>query len=120
MTPRHALAALTLSLACLSGGASALAAQQAPRPSVPRALGLVLASSLNVREAPALDADVRASVPRGDTLCVIAVEGDWARVRVRGRADASVLEGFASRGFLSEVRVAASVLESAGCGPRSR
>ncbi len=97
--------------------AGPVAAQQATPSPPARALGVVLASALNVRTAPALDADVVTTVARADTVCVLSVEGDWAKIRLpTSSSEAPVLEGFASRGFLSEVRVAASTLQRAGCG----
>ena len=109
-----AVALVGLAVAAVPGSA-----QQSSEPRPARALGVVLASSLNVRAAPTLGADVRASVPRGDTLCILVVDGDWAEVRLQRRSsDARVLEGFASQGFLSEIRVTAETLTSAGCSPQ--
>lgn len=101
---------------------AAHASSQEPSSSPPaRALGVVLASSLNVRAAPGLNADVRTTAARGDTLCIVSVDGDWARVRLpRDSGSPEVMEGFASRGFLSEVRVVADDLETAGCGRQGR
>lgn len=76
----------------------------------------MLAASLNVRAEPTLDGAVRATVARGDTLCVVSVQGDWARVRVPGPPEgAAVVQGFAARGFLSEKRVTVDQLRHAGC-----
>lgn len=79
------------------------------------AYAVVLASSLNVRAAPSLSADIEGRAPRRSTLCVVRIVDDWAEVRtptdVRPR-----VRGFVSRGFVSERRVANPELQELGCG----
>lgn len=79
----------------------------------------VLAGSLNVRDAPSLNGRVVGSLVRGDRLCVIRYEGDWAEIRtpVPEGATAEPRRGFVSRGFLSETRADPATLEQIGCRP---
>lgn len=66
--------------------------------------GSVVPAHLNVRAAPDAHSAVKAVVPRGAVLDVVAVEGDWARVRVPGSNDdrfvlATMLDVDATRGL---------------------
>ncbi len=84
------------------------------------AYALVLASSLNVRAAPALDGVVVGSVARGDTVCVVRRVEDWAEVRIPG-AELTDPEGevataaYVSRAFLAERRIGSEDLARMGC-----
>jgi len=77
----------------------------------------VLAGSLNLRDAPSLNGRVVGSLSRGDRLCVIRYEGDWAEIRTPTLAGSTAepRRGFVSRGFLSETRADAATLEQVGC-----
>lgn len=75
---------------CASGGSGddrPRAAEQpapvsAPAESPRRSTVIVTASALNVRSAPAGDAEVLAKVSRGDELTVIATSSGWTNVRL--------------------------------------
>jgi hypothetical protein len=108
-----------LTVVALPGvGATPLAAQEGGGPQVEvNAYLVVLASRLNIREAPALDAPVAGVALRGQRLCAVRYSGDWAEVRTVPSAGdgAPTVVGFASRGFLSEVRAEVAELERLGC-----
>lgn len=74
----------------------------------------MITSSLNVRAGPSLEGDVVGAVGRGDQLCVLRVVDDWAEVRSPATVGDAV-EGFVSRGFISERRVSAEELAEMGC-----
>ena len=77
---------------------------------------VVLAARLNVRGAPSLDAQVLATVARGDTLCVVSVRDDWAEVFApTDGAPGETLQGYVARGFLAERRGPQSALAEVGC-----
>ena len=112
--PARAGLRLAAFLALLPLGATAQTPTTAPGAAT--AYAVVLAARLNLREAPTLQARVRAVAERGDTLCVTRFSGDWAEVFVPGAPpDADPLRGFAARGFLSERRASAEALERVGC-----
>ena len=87
-------------------------AEDSTRPATSYAL--VLSSSLNVREAPSLDADVVGGVPRGQRLCVRGFEGDWAEVYTP-LEQRPAFEGFVSRGFISGRRATPDELREIDC-----
>lgn len=102
------------------------AAAQEARVPASTGVAVVLASSLNVRAAPRLEGAVVGAVQRGDTVCVTGRDSDWLRVRspasrrpegqaTEPRPAAPILDGFAARGFLSEVRLVPEALRAAGC-----
>lgn len=99
---------------------------QESRAPVSTGIAVVLASSLNVRATPRLEGAVVGAVQRGDTVCVTGRDSDWLRVRSPAsrrpegqaadpRPAATILDGFAARGFLSEIRLAPEALRAAGC-----
>jgi hypothetical protein len=61
---------------------------------MPDRIGLVTASSLNLRPAPSTDQDPLAGLPRGTRLQVLDRQDSWLRVR------AADLEGFVSADFV--------------------
>lgn len=80
---------------------------------------VVLSARLNVRERPGLDAKVLDTAARGDVLCVLGYEGDWARVRRPSsipEGEGPVAVGWVSRGFVSETRAPDRRLDEMGCG----
>lgn len=93
--------------------------QTGPEPS---AYLVVIASRLNIREAPTLDARVVGSAARGERLCALRYQGDWAEVRTPGTATspAGRTRGFVSRGFVSETRATREQLQAMGCGAEVR
>ncbi len=97
---------------------ASLAAQTESAERTAVAYAVVLAGTLNVRTTPQLDADVAATVVRGDTLCVLSHSDDWLEVRTREAAPkpSAKQEGFVSRGFVSERRVGLGALNEMGCG----
>lgn len=103
-------------------GTGPLAAQEAPdtTPATSASYAVVLASRLNVRAEPSLDATVRFAVERSDTLCVLGVIDDWADVRTRSVPGdpTSVRRGYVARGFISEHRPTAERLAALGCAAR--
>lgn len=110
--------AVGFALGCLTAMPSGVAGQ-ASDDLVPTGYATVLAGSLNVRDAPSLNGQVVGSAARGETLCVITFEGDWAEVVTPlNEADASSrIRGYVSRGFISEARADAETLLAMGCGP---
>ncbi len=108
------LGAVGVALGLVMGGASPAEAQLSD-PSTPAiSQALVLASRLNVRASPSLSGDVRGSAPRGASLCIIRIAGEWVEVRTPV-GERPALHGFVSRGFISERRVSAAELEELGC-----
>jgi hypothetical protein len=63
----------------------------------------VAAASVNVRKGPSTGTPVVATLSRGDTLEVLARDGDWARVRTRAG-----VEGYVSARFLQPVPATAA------------
>lgn len=111
--------ALTFVLCATDGSGAFAQAPGVPQPERAHAYLVVLAGSLNVREAPALGAPVRRAMPRGATLCLVRYEGDWAEVTTPRGAEGAPppTRGFVSRGFVSERRTTTSNLAGMGCGP---
>ena len=73
--------------ALLAGALAHSVAAQSTTPSRPASgYAVVLASALNIRERPALDAPVVGVATRGEHLCVLRVEEDWAEVVARAPA----------------------------------
>ena len=110
--------AVGFALGCLTAMPSGVDGQ-ASDDLVPTAHATVLAGSLNVRDSPSLNGQVVGSAARGETLCVIAFEGDWAEIvtpLTEGGAP-SRIRGYVSRGFVSEARADAETLRAMGCGP---
>ena len=81
---------------------------------------VVLAGELRVRDGPSLEATIVGAAARGEELCVLRYEGDWAEVVTPTLADrpGEPLRGFVSRGFVSERRAAPAELERMGCRPQ--
>jgi Bacterial SH3 domain len=118
---RGTAAVVVLSTLPLLGAAPGIEAQRpetGPEDTIP-AYMLVIAGRLNIRARPGLDAPVVGTALRGETLCLIRYDGDWAEVRSAvvegGRAET---RGFVSRGFVAERRASPRQLVEAGCPPR--
>lgn len=100
--------------------AHSVAAQSTTPPRPVLGYAVVLASALNIRERPALDAPVVAVAARGEQLCVLRVEADWAEVVARvpagGTVDAAPrAQGYVSRGFIANRSATREELLSMGC-----
>ncbi|MEM7416206.1 MAG: SH3 domain-containing protein [Gemmatimonadota bacterium] len=87
---------------------------QSPETPEARSYAIVMTARLNVRFEGSLQADVVGSVERGSRLCVFEVRDDWARIRTPEGSESPV-QGFVSRGFLSEQRASPDELEAMGC-----
>src|ERR1700759_3937449 len=89
---RLALALLTIFVFACGGSAPAPAPETAPAPVQPAPAapagdaaigsGRVTASTLNVRSEASTTAAIVVQVKRGQTLALLAVQGDWSRVRL--------------------------------------
>jgi hypothetical protein len=113
-TSRLLALAAAIVLACLARPSAAAAQSPEPRPELSAYL-VVLASGLNVREAPDLAARVVGAVGRGERLCAIRYEGSWAEVVTPSSSSDPGRRGFVSRGFVSETRAGREEMQEMGC-----
>jgi hypothetical protein len=114
---RRGLAVAALLAAALT---HSVAAQSTTPPRPASGYAVVLASALNIRERPALDAPVVAVATRGEQLCVLRVEEDWAEVVARAPAGGTLgaarrARGYVSRGFIANRSATPEELLRMGC-----
>lgn len=115
-SPRMRAVASTAAIVAtvLAHPAAALAQTPEARPELSVYL-VVLASGLNIREAPDLGAGVVGVVSRGERLCAIRYRGSWAEVTTPSSSALPGRRGFVSRGFVSETRAGRDELAAMGC-----
>lgn len=77
----------------------------------------VLASRLNVRGGPSLDGKPIGVVERGEIVCLVTVDDDWAEIFTPGSPEipGAGVRGWVARGFLSERRGTPAQLAARGC-----